>query len=322
MRRWISIILPFIGLAMFAFIVARTGPASIATVFRSIDLPGLAIAPLLMGAIVLIRGLRWRALMSRIGIDYPLLRACEVWTIGFFASAVTPAKVGDVVRALYVKDETNASFGEAILTVFIDRLWDLMTVLVAGMITVLVFSHYYIRVPSLWILLAGAGALIALIYMMLSKGLVRRVMRPLFSLVVPDRYKDQFSLSFHSFYDSLHAYGRGAGQNAVVAGLTLVNWMLVFALAFYVTRLLHIDVALAYVVLIMPIVTLVELIPVSVSGLGTRDATVIYFFSLVGVTSAQSVGFSIAYVLIGTYLVALLGFVFWLRNPIGLGRGQ
>jgi len=320
MKRWISIILPFIGLAMFAVIVVRTGPANILSVFRSVDRPRLVVAPFLMAVIVLLRGVRWRYLMGRIGLEYPLLRACEVWTIGFFASAVTPAKMGDVIRALYVKDETSATFAEAILTVFIDRLWDLVTVVVAGMVTVLLFSRYYIEIPSLWILLAGAVAIIGAIYVMLNRRLVRQIVRPLFNVFVPDRYKQQFSVSFRSFYDSLGVYRRGVWQNAFVAGITLVNWVLVFALAYYVTRLLRIDVSPYYVVLIMPIVTLVELIPVSVSGLGTREATVIYFFSVVGVASAQAVGFSIAYVLIGTYLVALVGFALWLRNPISLGR--
>lgn len=82
---------------------------------------------------------------------------------------------------------------------------------------------------------------------------------------------------------------------------------------------LGVPVRFGYVLLIMPIVTLVELVPVSVSGLGTRDAVVIYFFSFVGVGSAQAVGFSVAYVLIGTYLTALAGFLFWLRRPVPLG---
>jgi len=319
MRRWLSILLPFIGLAMFAYIVARTGPAKILAMFDSIDRPLLLLAPLIMFTIVLLRGVRWRYLMRIIGIDYGLARACLVWTIGFFASAVTPAKVGDAVRALYVKDETDATFGEAILTVFIDRLWDLVTILVAGMVTVLLFSHYYIEVPSIWILLGAALAVIVAIYMMLRRNLVRRILKPMFGIVVPDKYKERFSVSFHSFYDSLHAYRRSAREMLVVFTLTIVNWALIFLLAYYVTRLLRVDVGLGYMVLIMPIVTLVELLPVSVSGLGTRDATVIYFFSLVGVPSAAAVGFSIAYVLIGTYLVALLGFAFWLRYPVGLG---
>jgi uncharacterized membrane protein YbhN (UPF0104 family) len=64
------------------------------------------------------------------------------------------------------------------------------------------------------------------------------------------------------------------------------------------------------------VVTLVELIPFSISGLGTRDATVIYFFGAVGIGSAEAVGFSIVYLLIGTYLTALAGFFLWLRTPV------
>ena len=101
--------------------------------------------------------------------------------------------------------------------------------------------------------------------------------------------------------------------------LTVLVWALVFLLAYYIAVLFGIDVDLKYVVLIMPIVTLVELIPISVSGLGTRDATVIYFFSVVGISSAAAVGFSIGYLFIGTYLTALAGFLMWLRHPVKLG---
>jgi uncharacterized protein (TIRG00374 family) len=322
MKRWISIILPFIGLALFVAIVYRTGWDRILGTLQDINTGMLPYAVAIMAAVVLLRGWRWQLLMRPIGIDYPLRRSAVVWMIGFFASAVTPAKVGDAVRALYVRSETEASFGEAFLSVFMDRLWDLITVLVAGIVTALLFSHYYIQIPSIWVLIAGAVTLIAVVFLVTRRSLVQRLLRPLFNLLIPGRYKEQFSLNFHAFYDALQLYRRRPMQMVAILLLTLVYWALVFTLAVYVTRLLGIEVGPEYVVLIMPIVTLVELIPISVSGLGTRDATVIYFFSLVGATSAQAVGFSLVYVLIGTYLTSALGFFFWLRNPVGLGGGD
>ena len=118
------------------------------------------------------------------------------------------------------------------------------------------------------------------------------------------------------------AVHRGQGRHLLgVLLLTLVSWSLIFTFAWYIADVLRIDVPLSYIFLIMPIVTLVELVPVSVSGLGTREATVIYFFSVVGLGSVEAVGFSIAYLIVGTYLTSLVGFFFWLRNPIRL-RGQ
>jgi uncharacterized membrane protein YbhN (UPF0104 family) len=56
--------------------------------------------------------------------------------------------------------------------------------------------------------------------------------------------------------------------------------------------------------------------------MGTREATVIYFFSVVGVGAVDAVGFSLVYVLCGTYLTALAGFVLWLRHPVKWPRSD
>ncbi|MCH7548292.1 MAG: flippase-like domain-containing protein [Candidatus Krumholzibacteriota bacterium] len=321
MKRWISFVLPLAGLALFAVIVQRTGVDQIVAVFRSADLTRLAFAPVLVGAIVVLRGLRWRIIMGGVGLDYSLSRATTVWAIGFFAAAVTPAKAGDAVRAFYVRADTNRSFGEAFLTVFVDRLWDLMFILASGLVTILVFSHRYAEVPSLWLVVAVTIVIGLVAILVTKRSLMIRLLKPLFGALVPDSYKNRFSLNFHSFYDSLQDYARPGRRHVGVLGITLVSWGLIFTLAWYIADLLGIDVSLSFIFLIMPIVTLVELVPVSVSGLGTREATVMYFFSAIGLANVEAVGFSIAYLIVGTYLTSLLGFIFWLRHPIRL-RGQ
>ncbi len=45
---------------------------------------------------------------------------------GFSPPSITPGKVGDAVRALYVSRETGRGLGESFLTVFMDRLMDLV----------------------------------------------------------------------------------------------------------------------------------------------------------------------------------------------------
>ena len=55
---------------------------------------------------MLVRGARWHYVIRSLGIEYGLRRA-TVWAIGFFASSVTPAKAGDVVRAVYLRNDTG-----------------------------------------------------------------------------------------------------------------------------------------------------------------------------------------------------------------------
>jgi uncharacterized protein (TIRG00374 family) len=319
MRKKLSLLLPFIGLVLFVYIVGRTGVDSIAGVFREADATMLALTPVFVFASVLLRALRWRILMLVIGVDYPLWRSAKVWAIGFFAASVTPAKAGDAVRALYITEDTGRRFGDAFLTVFMDRLWDLLFVLALGLLSVLLFSRYYIEIPSAWIVGAASVGIAACVYLATNRSLMRRTFRPVFNLLVPHRYKEAFSLNFNTFYDSLAMYRRARGAMTRAFLLTVASWALIFLFAFYIMKVMGIDIGLAYVFLIMPIVTLVELLPISVSGLGTREAAVIYFFSVVGLSGAAAVGFSIAYLFIGTYLAALVGFAMWIRHPVKLG---
>lgn len=315
MKRIIPWIMPLFGLAVFVVVVQRAGPARIMAVLASVEPVALIWAPLLVGAIALARGLRWRYVVRSIGIPYGLARATQVWTIGFFASSMTPAKAGDALRAVYLRNDSGRPLGECFLTVFVDRLWDLGFVLCAGVVSALIFTDRYTAIPSASLLVAGIAITAAAAALMTHRRTMRALLKPAFMLLAPARHRDVLSASFHTFYDALRDYGSSKRRALVMAALTLFGWMLIFMLAVYVARLLSIDVDPMFIVLIMPIVTLVELIPFTISGLGTRDAAAVYFFSVVGVGSAEAVGFSIAYVLIGTYLTALIGLALWVRYP-------
>jgi uncharacterized membrane protein YbhN (UPF0104 family) len=97
----------------------------------------------------------------------------------------------------------------------------------------------------------------------------------------------------HEFIAALTAYSPRALVQAFVVSL-------VFAISNAVTyacigAALHIDLPLAYYVLVSPIITLVLLIPISVNGLGTRDAAYQVLFIPAGVTSDGALAMSLAY---------------------------
>jgi len=320
MKKWVSLLLPLVGLAVFVWIVRGTGVNRILETYRQIDARRLVIFPLFTVFILAVRGYRWWLLLRLVGIPYSRWRSTVVWAIGFFAASITPGKVGDAVRALYVSRETGRGFGESFLTVFMDRLMDLVTVLVFGVATIFIFSSRYMDMPSLWVIIAAALALLALVYLVLHRGLMRKLAGPVFRILTPAKYRSQLSAEVEGFYDALGLYARHWKVTAYAAVLTLVFWVGIVVLAFTVAQTLGIGVSFGYVALIMPMVTLVEIIPVSVSGIGTREATVIFFFSAVGIGSAQAVAFSVGYLIAGTYLTALAGFIAWLANPAKLSQ--
>jgi uncharacterized protein (TIRG00374 family) len=312
--------MPLVGLAIFVWIIRGTGLDRVLETFRRVDPRSLAVFPLFTAFILWIRGYRWWILMRLVGIPYTRRRSSVVWAIGFFAASITPGKVGDAVRALYVSRETGKGLGESFLTVFMDRLMDLVVVLVFGVATILVFSYRYTDMPSIWVIVAASVAALGFLYLVLNRSLMRALAGPLVRALTPKKYKSQLTSQVHGFYDALALYGRRPAATAFAGLLTLVFWAGIVFLAYTAARVLEIEVSLGYIALMMPMVTLVEIVPISISGIGTREAAVIYFFAAVGIGSAQAVAFSIMYLIAGTYLTALVGFVAWLANPAKLGE--
>lgn len=310
-----SLLLPLIGLGIFVWILVGTGVDNIVDTFRHVRPARLLVFPVLVGVVLWIKGMRWYALIRAVGLDYSMRQSVRLWAIGFCAGAVTPGKVGDAVRAFYLSRDTGSSLGVSLLTVFMDRLMDLVIVLVFGLVTIVVFSHAYTDVPSAWIIVALVAGTLAVIYLALRRDLVRTLLGPLFRALTPEKYKGEMSAQFHSFYDSLGLYARRWKQTLFGIGCTLLSWSGVVVIAYCVTWVLDIDVSFGYVVLIMPIVTVVELLPISISGLGTREAVSIYFFAVIDVSAPEAVGFSVMYLVAGTYLTSLLGFGAWLSRP-------
>jgi uncharacterized protein (TIRG00374 family) len=320
MRKWVSLVLPLVGLVIFVWIVRGTGLNRVLDTFRRIDPKSLAVFPVFTVFILWIRGYRWWILMRLVGIPYTRRRSSIVWAIGFFAASITPGKVGDAVRALYVSRETGRGLGESFLTVFMDRLMDLVVVLVFGVATILIFSYRYTDMPSIWVIVAASVAALGLVYLVLNRSLMRALAGPFFRALTPKKYRAQLSTQVHGFYDALSLYAGRWKSTAFAFFLTLVFWAGIVLLAYTATRVLEIDVSFGYVALMMPMVTLVEIVPISISGIGTREAAVIFFFAAVGIGSAQAVAFSIMYLMAGTYLTALVGFLAWLANPAKLNE--
>tara|TARA_Y100000310_G_scaffold250097_1_gene256243 strand:+ start:155 stop:397 length:243 start_codon:yes stop_codon:yes gene_type:complete len=70
--------------------------------------------------------------------------------------------------------------------------------------------------------------------------------------------------------------------------------------------------------LVYPLLALSDIIPISVSGLGTREAIAVFLFSLLALSAEQAVAFSLLLFLTGYLLVAFVGYLFFISEPIEL----
>ena len=129
-------------------------------------------------------------------------------------------------------------------------------------------------------------------------------------MFVPAKMKANARDAFNSFYDNI----LGWKQMIVPFVLSFFGWVVIYTSTYMIGLSLGIDMPHATFVAIIPISTLVGLIPVTVGGWGTREATMIFLFSFFGISSEVILVMSIIASLMTYCITAALGGTFALSD--------
>ena len=169
----------------------------------------------------LLRGLRFHYYLGQIG-----LTKISFWTswrvfIGGFALTVTPGKVGELIRVIWLKNLTGASPAQTAPSTVVDRLVDGLAMAILALLGALVYPQYRAAVLSMLVVMVGIiviSQIRPLALWLLNRGeqlpLVSRVIQPLRAL-------------YDSTYELLRL------KNLLVGvGIGLVSWSFE-GLAFY-----------------------------------------------------------------------------------------
>jgi uncharacterized protein (TIRG00374 family) len=246
------------------------GPPALWETLRSMETGPLILSFILMGATIMTGVIRWQTVLKVHGLDMPLQRTTQISLIAhFFNSFLLGSVGGDVLKAYYVARETHHKKTEAVVTVLVDR--------IIGMFSLLLFAC--VMLPPNWFLIADLKirAVIGLMITMTAGCAV--VMFLFFRGGISKRFPKARAYlkrlpKGEMLERSLEAF-REFGRNRrfwleVIPICILSNVIIVFHfLALTWGFRLHASpIALAEIV---PTVTSISALPITPSGLGVRE---------------------------------------------------
>ena len=248
---------------------------------------------------ILISSWRWDLLLRAQHVQRPFRTLLNSFLVATFFNNFLPSNIGgDVIR---IGDTARAAGSKTLATtvVFVDRGIGLLgLVFVAALGATLTARSSANLGPVgpglLWLMLAGALA--AATPAILMPNRVIALLRPLRALHqewVEDRL-EKLTMALGKFRDAPLAL------LSTFAGAILVQAVLV---GFYaaIARALHADVPLAHLAIVVPISFIVQMLPVSVNGLGVREGTFVLYFQALG--EPAEVGLALSF--IGAVLIML-----------------
>ena len=313
-------ILPLFGIIVFVLILWNLDLSRVFQSFADLNAYFLLMALALQVPIITLKALKWKILIRSYSVDFPMVRAVTSWLVGFSIGIMTPGRMGDLARAYYLKG--RLPLGKSLTTVIADRIIDVLVLISFSALGVIIFVSLYatgmgygLFLPLLSLLFIG---LVTGIYVMTRKGIMMRVLRPFYRRFIPERYGKEVSKVFHDFYGGLGDMKKRGGLVIASVCICAVTWVLGFVQVYVLSLSMDIDLSLVFIVSIIPIITLLDALPISFSGIGTRDAAMIFFFGFISLTSESAVSFSLLILLFNYIISAAFGLLFWLRDPISI----
>ena len=305
------------GLLLFVVIVVKLDPHRISHVILKADFAILGIALILVIPLMMLKSWRWQYLLAMQGFFISFKESFAVYLEAFYVGLITPGRLGEFIKALYLKEKKGVSIGEGFSSVLIDRLQDVLPFIVVGLLGLILspFGESYLY------LIIGIMLLFLLIWILVFKAkvwkkIVQRVVREL----VPKKYRNSVDVQLDSFFTGIGKFRDFRMIVPVIA--TIASAALVFLQCYLIAISLSISVSFVYLAFCVSVAGLASLIPVSIYGLGTREATLIGLFSRVGLSSESAVVFSLIYLMVFGLFTATIGALIWFVSPIKIESGK
>jgi hypothetical protein len=314
-KRW-TWALRLFGLALLAFLLYRLDLRQVILLLSQVKLPLVAAAIALTVPLIWLKTVRWEIILKAQGVRYGGMPAFLAYFGSLFIGFLTPGRLGEFVKAFHVHQECGAPLPLAFSSVLADRLFDLFALLAVGALAVLTLS------------VAGTSAIAAVL------ALAALIIVPLLLFLNPAAFglAQRWGLHWGAWGEKLlgplgwltemqHSLRR-LTPPALLASvlLTALAYAVFFSQNYLLSLSLGMDAGFMTIASAVALGSLITLLPISISGLGTREAVMIAYLGAAGVSSEAALSFSLLVFFTFYVCGGLMGLIAWLIKPIPWSR--
>ena len=284
-----TILVSIVTLIIFCLIFTKIDIYGVITILSHADPLYLLISLLILFAPIIVTIKRWHTILKVMGYTIQFRTCLNVLMAAWSLASITPSKSGDIIRAYYLKDKIPIS--KTIGSVLTERVFDIFTLVLFSLIGMVFCQKYEMAVIALIIILC-----IVVIFFIAHAD---------FHLPI----RESWSVKLQNMGLSMKTLTRDKKAFSIIMFYTLLIWFLAIIQTLIFFYAVGIDVPVLFTMANIPIAIFIGLIPVTLGGMGTRDAAIIFLFSAFA-TPEKLLGVGILFSIFRYWLLSLFGIPF------------
>lgn len=307
-KRWLPLVKIAIAVSLMVLLYSNTEREKFREVFQAANLWYLLPIYFLFFFNTVLSSFKWWILLRADNIHVRLIDLVRSYLIAGFFNVFMPGSIGGDAYRIYDVSKRSSRAAGGFASVFADRFTGFFALAVWG----LVFSIIgFGRLENKHIIWIPAGVFI-LMFTMISLLLQQRLLLWGMRLFKIDRVPKLYGF-VQKFLQSLETYRRAPGLVVQTLAISLVFQLMAIYIIYLMGRTLGFEIGVLPYCLFVPLITLVEAIPISPFALGVRDTAHVFFFGQVGLGREQALSQALLYVAITLGYALMGGIVFMLR---------
>lgn len=260
---------------------------------------------------VILCPIKIKLLLRADGHNVPLKEIISIYWIGMFFNRFLPGGIGgDVIKAYSLAKMAKDS-EKAISSVLMERLSGIFAI-----VPIVLFSLalYYNKLP-----LSLTRDVLLIIFAVIAGMVVlfnKRIMEGLISILEGLKLKglERFTSKIRGSYLSFYNYKNHGLAVFQVFILSVLFYMISISAMWLLAASINFNAPITYFFIFLPIIFIIETVPITISGIGVRESAYAYFFSMAGFDPSLAVSLSFLQFFLGMVNSSFGGIIFVLRR--------
>lgn len=316
-KKKIKALLQILGPLIFIYILFQIDYQLLFQEVKLLKWPLLFFSLLLMILEIVIRSLRWQVLLSALNIAITKIESISLYWLGVFIGIITPGRIGEVIKIYFLKSRGYSAF-RSLFSVILDRIVDIVVLLCLGFLA----AFFFLRQISFYVAIIGAVLILGIVFVFMlinPDSFLHKLFGKIIQKIIPVNFNDYNRFTFKKFWQGI----KGLKKKEVFGFIIylVIGWLLYFFSRYVVAGAMGLDLSFLDIAIVSVLSAVVSILPISIAGIGTREATIIYVFGLFGINKEAAVLFSLLIFTVNILAVAF-GFIPYLKESNLVNRAK